>query len=271
MNRHINELLQIQDMHFALKENDILHKNIKSKAQIPSIIKNNIAEMETLLPNSIKNEYTRIAKRYDVFVMPMINDACTGCFMKLPVGTASNVKNTGMCVACPNCHRFLYEDFLTDRPQDNFHYKGVARFSAQELMIPSLDSTTHEDALEEIASICAKEKFVEKGEEFIEAVLNREALSSTAVGSGVAFPHGRGVRACGLTLAVAMSEKGIDFGNDEKVHLIFMSAVPLQTSMFYLGLVSKLARYYGKSKNMDKMIECTSPEEMWKLFVKIGK
>lgn len=258
-------------MIFILRENDILHKRKKSEDQISKTLKENINAMEELLPNNIKNEYKRISKRYDVFAMPMINDACTGCFMKLPVGVASNVKNTGICVSCPNCHRFLYEDFVTDRPQDNKHYKGVARFSAQELMIPALESDSHEGALQEIAITCAKQKFVENGEVFVDAVLNREAMSSTAVGSGIAFPHARGIRACGLTLAVAISKNGIDFGGDEKVNLIFMSAVPLQTSIFYLELVSKLARYYGKPKNVDKMLECTTPEEMWKLFVKVGK
>jgi mannitol/fructose-specific phosphotransferase system IIA component (Ntr-type) len=271
MNRHINELLQIQDMLFILRENDILHKREKSEDTISKTLQDNIRAMEELLPNNILTEYKRISARYEVFVMPMINDACTGCFMKLPVGIASHVKNTGMCVACPNCHRFLYEDFQTDRPQDNKHYKGVARFSAQELMIPELQSQTHEDALKEIAGICAAQKFVENEEIFTEAVLNREAMSSTAVGSGIAFPHARGIRACGLTLAVAMSKDGIDFGSDEKVNLIFMSAVPLQTSMFYLELVSKLARYYGKTKNVEKMLDCTTSEEMWKLFVKVGK
>ena len=271
MNRHINELLQIQDMLFILRENDILHKRKKSEDQISATVKKNIIAMEELLPNDIKNEYKRISARYDVFVMPMINDACTGCFMKLPVGVASNVKNTSLYVSCPNCHRFLYEDSITDRPQDNKHYKGVARFSAQELMIPTLQSNSHEGALQEIAKICTKHKFVEDEEVFAETVLNREAMSSTAVGSGIAFPHARGIKACGLTLAVALSKDGIDFGGDEKVNLIFMSAVPLQTSIFYLELVSKLARYYGKIKNVEKMLECTTPEEMWKLFVKVGK
>ena len=271
MNKYINELLQIQDMHFVLRENDILQKDKKLKKSISLTLKSNIDEMVKLLPNDIKNEYNRISGRYEAFVMPMINDACTGCFMKLPVGIASNVKNTGICVSCSNCHRFLYEDFQTSRPQDNFHYKGVARFSALELMIPDLQADSHEGALQEIAIQCGKVGFVENSEDFTTAVLNREALSSTAVGSGIAFPHARGIRACGLTLAVGMSKDGIDFGSGEKVNLILMSAVPLQTSMFYLELVSKLARYYGRQNNISKMLDCTTSEDMWKLFVKIGK
>ena len=271
MNKYINELLQIQDMSFVLHENDILHKDKGTEENISAKLEQNIAEMREILPTEIAAEFDRMVDRYEIFVVPMINETCTGCFMKLPVGVASNVKNTSQCINCPSCHRFLYEDFQTERPEDNFHYKGVARFSSVDLMIPEMEASNHADALTEIAQLTAKAGFVESGDNFGEALLQREALASTAVGSGIAFPHARGIRACGMTLAVGVSKKGIDFGDSENVNLIFASAVPTQTSMFYMELVSKIARYFGKPENVQKMIECQTADEMWKIFVKIGK
>jgi len=271
MNKHINQLLQIQDMLFVLHKNDILLKNKDSKEAITSKLEQNIEEMLATLPINIHDEYDRISDKYDVFTIPMIDDSCTGCFMKLPIGVANNVKNSKNCINCPSCHRFLYEDFQTDRPDNNFHYKGVARFSSIDLMFPQLQSTTHAEVLQEVATLTAEKEFVENGDNFAKELLNREALASTAVGSGIAFPHARGIRACGITLAVAISKDGIDFGDGEKVHLLFVSAVPTQTSMFYMELISKIARYFGKAGNVQKMVECTTPEEMWKIFIKIGK
>lgn len=271
MNKYINELLQIQDMLFVLHENDILHKDKGTEASISAKLEKNIRGMRDILPSNIAAEYDRIAERYGIFVVPMMNETCMGCFMKLPVGVANNVKNNSKCLNCPSCHRFLYEDYQTERPEDNFHYKGVARFSSLDLMIPALKATNHADALTEIAKISGETGFVENSNNFAEALLQREALASTAVGSGIAFPHARGIRACGMTLTVGISQKGIDFGDGEKVNLIFASAVPTQTSMFYMELVSKIARYFGKPDNVQKMLECKTPEEMWKIFVKIGK
>lgn len=271
MNKYINELLQIQDMSFILHENDIIHKDKGTEESISAKLEKNIEEMREILPGDVCAEFDRIADRYDVFVVPMINDTCTGCFLKLPVGVASNVKNTSNCISCPSCHRFLYEDFLTERPEGNLHYKGVARFSAIELMIPELQADNHADALTEIGQLTGTTGFVEDGDAFSEALLQREALASTAVGSGIAFPHARGVRACGITLAVGVSKKGIDFGDGENVNLIFASAVPTQTSMFYMELVSKIARYFGKPENVQKMVDCETADAMWKIFVKIGK
>lgn len=271
MNKYINALLQIQDISFVLHENDILHKEEGSKERISAKLGENIKEMREILPKEICAEYDRIANRYDIFVTPMINKTCTGCFMKLPVGVANNVNNTSQCISCPSCHRFLYEDYQTERPGDNLHYKGVARFSSIDLMIPEINAKNHADALTEIGKLTGDAGFVENGDSFSEALLQREALGSTAVGSGLAFPHARNIRACGLTLTIAVSIKGIDFGDGEKVKLIFASAVPPQTSMFYMELVAKIARYFGRPENVQKMIECKTADEMWKIFVKIGK
>jgi len=271
MNKHINQLLQIQDMLFVLHENDVLHKTKGIEESVSAKLNNNIQEMKKSLPLNIISEVDRIADKYGIFVIPMMNDTCMGCFMKLPVGVASNVKNTSLCINCPSCHRYLYEDFQTKRPDDNFHYKGVARFSSIDLMFPEIKATNHADAITEIATMTGEAGFVENGDDFSEALLRREAMASTAVGSGIAFPHARGVRACGITLAIGMSEQGIDFGDGEKVNLIFLSAVPTQTSMFYMELVSKIARYFGKPENTRKMTECKTTDEMWKILVKVGK
>jgi len=271
MNKYINELLQIQDMQFILRENDILHKNKGIEASISSKLQANISAMKDILPLEIASELERLTNRYEIFVVPMINDTCNGCFMKLPVGIANNVKNTGLCINCPTCQRFLYEDYQTERPEGNFHYKGVARFSSVDLMLPAMKSTDHADALTEIAALTGEAGFIDSSDDFADALMQREALASTAVGSGIAFPHVRGIRACGMTLTVGLSKEGIDFGDGEKVNLIFASAVPPQTSMFYMELVSKIARYFGKQENIQKMLACTTAEEMWKIFVKIGK
>lgn len=271
MNKHINQLLQIQDMLFVLQENDILHKYKGTEKSISSKLNNNIQQMKELLPADISGTFGRIADKYEVFVVPMMNDTCMGCFMKLPVGVASNVKNTANCVSCPSCHRFLYQDFQTERPDNNLHYKGIARFSSIDLMFPNIEGENHSDAITELAKKTTDAGFVENENEFLEALMQREAMASTAVGSGIAFPHARGVRACGMTLAVGTTRKEIDFGNSEKVNLIFLSAVPTQTSIFYMELVSKIARYFGKAENAKKLRDCKTPEEMWKILVKVGK
>lgn len=271
MNKHINQLLQIQDMTLALRVNDVIHKNRETE-EMGEKLAADIEEMKKTLPSDIQGEVARIYPKYELFVVPMVNDSCTGCFIKLPVGLASNIKNPNEYVFCPNCHRYLYDDEKPSiRPENNLHYKGIARFSSVNLMFPSLESKTHAEAIEEIGIQMCKTGFVKCGDEFSKALIKREALCSTAVGSGIAFPHARGVSACGLTLAVGIIPEGIDFGDGEIVKIIFASAVPIQTSVFYMELVSKTVRYFSKEENIDKLLKCKTPEEMWKVIVPIGK
>ncbi len=272
MNKYINQLLQLQDMTLALRENDILRRDTKSAPVFSKEIEKNIEEMKKSLPSDIVYKMERLNSKGELFVVPMIDNVCNGCFMRLPVAVGHNVRNTTQCVTCPTCDRFLYEDYQMRRENDNAHYKGIARFSSLALMIPDLKSTGHAEATAEMVSATYAAGFVEDEKEFKDALMRREAMASTAVGCALAFPHARGVHAGGLTLAVGISQKGVDFGDGgDPVNLVFMSAVPAQASMFYMEMVSKLARYFGDETRSQRLLSCSSPEEMWKIIVKIGR
>ncbi len=271
MNKYINQMLQIQDMTLALSVNNVIRKNKDTKETVEKL-ETSIQQMKESLPSEINDALSRIETNYELFVVPMVNDCCTGCFIKLPVGIANNIKSPSECLFCPNCHRYLYHDEKPfARPDNNMHYKGIARFSSINLMFPELKSNKHKDVIKEIGNLIADTGFVKSSDEFSKALLKREALSSTAVGSGIAFPHARDIQACGLTLAVALAPEGIDFGDGEIVKVLFVSAVPIQTSVFYMELVAKIARYFSKEVNVNKLLDCKTQEEMWKIIVKIGK
>lgn len=271
MNKYINQLLQIQDLEVALRENSIMCESEKDNAAYTQL-KKNIKSLESNLSDDILAVYRRISKRYDISVCPMINNTCTGCFLKLPLGVANAVTSDSQCISCPNCHRFLFYEKPKEikKLQEPSRYKGIARFSSVELMMPHLEAKTIEEVIKKIGQSSAKAGFVENGDDFIKALLKRESLVSTVVGSGIAFPHARGIHACGLTLAVGTVKSGI-YIRDEPVYLFFVSAVPIPTGIFYLEIISKLVRYFGKKSNVDKMLECSTPEEMWNIFTKIGK
>jgi len=270
MNKYINLLLQIQDLEIARRESLVLHAD-QNHGKVRERLGEHIGGLIAGLPQDVAEIHERIRAHYDLFVVPMLNDTCTGCFMRLPVGIVGKVKSDSQWVSCPTCNRFLYHDYLLEHPtDDHLRYKGVARFSSLDLMFPRIKAKDKASAIAEIARKTAATGFVEDEAAFVGALLEREEVVSTAVGSGLAFPHARGVRACGLTLAVGTSPGGIDFGEGEKAHLLFVSAVPLQTSMFYIELVSKLARYFSKPESVQRMLEADA-EAMWKILVKIGK
>lgn len=109
----------------------------------------------------------------------------------------------------------------------------------------SLDLTARSDqsAIEDIARSLATHPAVVNVERFAAEVWEREQLSTTALGSGVAFPHARTDQVREIVLAAGRSTEGILFdGTGERVHLIFVLGTPPERGAEYLALVARLAR-----------------------------
>jgi mannitol/fructose-specific phosphotransferase system IIA component (Ntr-type) len=97
--------------------------------------------------------------------------------------------------------------------------------------------------------------------------MDREAILSTAMGDGLAFPHVRGVEGGALTLAMGVSRQGIDW-DGETVNIVFLSAIPVAVSAFYLRMMSGIAQAFQKPANREAVLAAETSETMWKALVK---
>ena len=100
-----------------------------------------------------------------------------------------------------------------------------------------------------------------------------EAIVSTAVEHGLAFPHVRDVEGGGLTFAVGMKQKGISFGahEDHLSKIFFFIVIPTPATAFYLRLLAGLVRTFESSEARKELLECDKPDQMWKTLVKLTK
>jgi nitrogen PTS system EIIA component len=75
----------------------------------------------------------------------------------------------------------------------------------------------------------------------------REAMGSTAIGHGVAIPHGRSDAFADTRAAFLRLRPAVDFNADdgEPVDLVFAMAVPAQFTQRHLQLLSELAQRFG--------------------------
>lgn len=74
----------------------------------------------------------------------------------------------------------------------------------------------------------------------------RETLGSTAIGHGVAIPHGRAPALERPRGALMKLERPVDFGSDEPVDLVFAIAVPSHYTHQHLMLLSELAEFFSE-------------------------
>ena len=75
----------------------------------------------------------------------------------------------------------------------------------------------------------------------------RERMSSTAIGHGVAIPHGRSDAFDEMRAAFLRLHPAMDFGagDDEPVDLVFAMAVPEHDTQQHLQLLSELAERFA--------------------------
>ncbi|MBU1910264.1 MAG: PTS sugar transporter subunit IIA, partial [Verrucomicrobia bacterium] len=179
------------------------------------------ASIQTLfeqLPQDLAAQYRKIEKKGLLAIVPVTNGVCSACGMSLPVSLVHAVHAADSLYLCPNCARMLY--YPESRPRHVGRRKrrsepakvGIERFSSSDLMIPRLVSQQRDDIIAELCDKMEVEGFVDDAGRLREEALKREAIISTAVEHGLAFPHVRGVEGGGLTLALGLHRKGVRFG-----------------------------------------------------------
>ena len=119
----------------------------------------------------------------------------------------------------------------------------LASYFRESLCIFDLKATTKREALAEMVdAVCAEYEIKDRGL-ILEMLLNRESLGSTAIGKGVAFPHGRTLAVRDLSIAFARSARGVDFDSTDKkpTHAVFLIIAPPQDrDNLYLQVLGRI-------------------------------
>jgi mannitol/fructose-specific phosphotransferase system IIA component (Ntr-type) len=270
----LNQLIQLQELNFAMEE----QKASKSKMPLTQLEKS-IAEIRQQLPPEVSERYDRLQKHYPLAVIPLAHGSCSRCGLAVPTAVVNAVKAGEKLQNCPHCGRFLYfpdtvvrqpkRKQKTERPAET----GIARFSDKNLMIPKLTGTTREEVVGELAKVLGENGFIEDAAAVTELALRREAILGTAMEHGLAFPHVRDVEGGGLTFAVGLKARGIDFGalDGHLSKIFFFIVIPTPATAFYLRLLAGLVRTFESTEARNTLLDCDDSETMWKTLAKLTR
>ena len=112
-------------------------------------------------------------------------------------------------------------------------------------------------------------RFVSNAAGLVSAAMAREAMFSTSLGGGVAFPHVRGVEGGPLTLAIGTSRQGIDWdGVGDMVNIVCFSVIPVAVSPFYLRLMGALTETFLKPGVVAQIVDAQDRQTLWKTIIK---
>ncbi len=141
------------------------------------------------------------------------------------------------------------------------------------LILLNLNSKEKKTIIEEIAGLFYQEKVIKDKNSFVDAIKKREGIESTAIGEGVAIPHGKSEGVKELKVAFARSSEGVDFKSLDKksVHLIFMIAAPLAAKVEYLQCVAKIARLLKSKSLKEKLLSAENSKEVMNIIKSFDK
>ena len=135
---------------------------------------------------------------------------------------------------------------------------------APQAIIPALKVNNKKQALQEIAAKAAESTGCTEREIF-DILMQREKLGSTAVGNGIAIPHGKLPRLEKIFGLFARLERPIDFEalDGQPVDLIFALLAPEAAGADHLKALAKIARMLRDPDLANKLRDARDPEAIY--------
>ena len=139
---------------------------------------------------------------------------------------------------------------------------------SEELVLSDLQATTKTDVLVELANAVVRHHPELDGVRLVAALEERERLNSTALGDGVAIPHGKlpGIRR--VIAAFARSRRGVDFQSidGKPTHLFFLLVAPEDSAGAHLKALARISRLLKDPAFRAHLLEAPDAKALWTII-----
>jgi PTS system nitrogen regulatory IIA component len=146
----------------------------------------------------------------------------------------------------------------------------IVDFLCPEAVTANLKSTEKTEVIEELVDLLVKANAVDKKcrSKLIEILLAREALGSTAIGQGIAIPHGKCENVTKLTAALGVSKKGINFDSldGEPAHIFVLLVAPIDSAGPHLKALARISRFLKDKYYRDTLKSAKDEQAMLTLI-----
>jgi PTS system nitrogen regulatory IIA component len=146
-------------------------------------------------------------------------------------------------------------------------YRSIADSLSPARIVLDLDVSSKKRLFEHIGLLLENDRHVPRATVF-DALMARERLGSTALGLGVAIPHGRIRQLREVTAVFVRPCAAIPFDapDGEPVRLIFAMLVPENANEQHLNFLSELAQMFGDDNFRDALLSAPDPDAVKNLL-----
>jgi PTS system nitrogen regulatory IIA component len=152
----------------------------------------------------------------------------------------------------------------------------IVDFVRPELIVPELQARDKAEVIRELAAHLAVHISggSQKGappidrEQLAKVLMERERLASTAIGEGVAIPHGKLDAVGKLVACVGRAPQGVDFDSMDgrPTHLFFVLVAPENSTGVHLKALARISRLFKDPEFRTRLMQAKSGDELYKVI-----
>ncbi|MCD4780587.1 MAG: PTS sugar transporter subunit IIA [Candidatus Omnitrophica bacterium] len=143
-------------------------------------------------------------------------------------------------------------------------------FLCEDAVSAGLSATTKPHVIEELVTLLVDAGALNKKDKkkILEVLMAREELGSTAIGQGIAIPHGKSDCVNKLVGALGISKKGINFDSldGEPSHIFFLLVAPVDSAGPHLKALARISRLLKDKFIRDSLKSVENEEAILKII-----
>ncbi len=144
----------------------------------------------------------------------------------------------------------------------------IVDFIREDLIVSKLGSRQKQDVLVELAGHLAEHFNGVRHEDLIRVLMEREKLASTAIGEGIAIPHGKLDSVGKLVACVGRSLEGVEFDSMDgrPTHIFFVLVAPENSTGAHLKALARISRLFKDTEFRARLMAAENAQEMFRVI-----
>ena len=144
----------------------------------------------------------------------------------------------------------------------------ITEFLNSESVIGALAAKDKPGVMAELCAVLSKRVPGVPAEKLTEVLLDRERLSSTGIGDGVAIPHGKLAGLPSLVAAFGVSREGLDFDaiDGKPTHLFFALLAPENSAGVHLKALARISRLFKNPAFRKSIVDAPDAKAVFDLI-----
>lgn len=144
----------------------------------------------------------------------------------------------------------------------------IVDFVRPELIVAELHAHDKVEVMRELANHLAANVSGVDREALSRVLMERERLASTAIGEGVAIPHGKLDAVGKLIACVGRAPSGVDFDSMDgrPTHLFFVLVAPENSTGVHLKALARISRLFKDPEFRTRLMQAKDAPEIYRVI-----